>query len=113
MFTERLALRRRSRLTRLIIILSVLAFGANLVYTASSKSISRHKAAQTETASRAVGGKQARLPKSSEALSPLKTALPALMPQANPTPTPEAIATYASDCTTPKTSFVFGSAVRQ
>ncbi|OLE55858.1 MAG: hypothetical protein AUG51_01120 [Acidobacteria bacterium 13_1_20CM_3_53_8] len=33
------------------------------------------------------------------------------MPQANPTPTPEAIATYASDCTTPKTSFVLNEVV--
>ncbi|HEY0322915.1 MAG TPA: HYR domain-containing protein [Pyrinomonadaceae bacterium] len=92
-------------------IFCVLAFGANLLYTASSKSSSPRlpKASKTEAAAKTVADRQGRSTKISEALLSPKALLPMAMPQA--TPTPEGIATYESTCTTPKTAFVLGETI--
>jgi hypothetical protein len=117
MFTTRPTLRLKPRLTRLIMIFCVLAFGANLLYTASLKTSSRHlaKVANSETATKASEGKQVPWTKISEAMFSPTESLPTLAP---PTPlTSETIATYAYDsmsnqCTaTPKSAFVLGDTV--
>lgn len=105
MFTARPTLSRKRGLTRLVMIFCVLAFGANLLYTASSKSSSGHlpRVAKPETATGTAADKQGRSTKINEDMFRLHTSLPPVIPQA--APAVETIATYDSTCTTAKATF--------
>lgn len=111
MFTARPTLSRKRGLTRLVMIFCVLAFGANLLYTASSKSSSGHlpRVAKPVNATKAVADKQGRSTKINEDMFRLHASLPPIMPQA--APSGETIATYDSTCTTAKSTFTLNETV--
>jgi uncharacterized repeat protein (TIGR01451 family) len=112
MSTPRPTISRISGLSRLAILFTVLAVGANAFYTTtlSKKSSSGRlpEVAKTDNAIKAVGGKQSLLTKINEELSPANTSLPAFMPQAV---LPPSAATYDGTCTTPKDTFELGDTV--
>jgi Domain of unknown function DUF11/HYR domain len=113
MSTPRPTISRISGLSRLVILLTVLAVGANAFYTTTSSKKSSSdglpEVAKTDPAIKAVGGKQSLLAKINEELSPANTSLSAFMPQEEVLP--RSVATYDGTCTTPKSAFELGDTV--
>lgn len=115
MSTSRPPISRKRGLMRLMMIFSLLVFGTNLLFTASSMSLPGHLSpeAKPETAAKTIAGEQDFWAKVTEDIFRSNTLLPVFMAQAQQQ---EAIATYAASgpgqCSaTPKTAFVLGDYV--